>query len=248
MSETGGSTFRTAPGLRVEPTRKPVDEKLRDASKMYEKLFLSQMLKAMRSTVHESGFIKQNAAEKLFRDEMDAESVNNWADQKGGVGLADMIYKNLMEKYGVQLGVREAVQKPHGPLAMTGKSDYSGPVRASSPRPDELSLRFDRTNPSAEPTSLLAPWKGFINEKKDLGEGVHLLGISHNDGLSGRLVFRGSTERLNLGQEVQAGEPVGLLSPEAKSFFWNINLAQPLASPAAESAAVAEKKLSTVSE
>jgi len=77
---------------------------------------------------------------------------------------------------------------------------------------------------------------------------VGILGISHDGGLSGRLVFRGSTERLNLGQEVQAGEQVGLLSPEAKSFFWNINLAQPLASPAAEPAAVAEKKLSTVSE
>lgn len=239
MSETGGSSFRTAPGLPVRPQPKSVDDKLRDASKMYEKMFLREMVKAMRSTVPESGFIKQNAAEKLFRDEMDQENVNNWANHQSGVGLADLIYNNLIEKYGAQLGLKEPVQKPRGPIALNEESRYAGPTRIPAARPSETTYRFDRRVDSAEGGELLAPWSGTITEKRDLGDGATLLGLSHDHGLSGKFVFRGTAERLNLGQSVQGGERIGLLSPEAKAFFWTLGV---------ESAPGAEKGTDIVSE
>lgn len=228
MSEIDGSQFRSAPGFRAEPKRKTIDEKLKDASQMYEKLFMREMMKAMRSTVGESGFIKQNAAEKLFREEMDAETVNNWSNQQGGVGLADMIYNNLIEKYGAQMGLREKLQNAKGPIKLDDKSNYNGPVRAQGVRPGEVTYRFDKKNepaaPANEPSFLTSPWDAKITESRNLGEGVHLLGLSHDDGLSGKFVFRGTADRLNVGQSVQGGERIGLLSPDAKSFFWTLAL------------------------
>lgn len=223
MSEIDGSQFRRAPGYHEAPVRKTPEEKLREASQMYEKLFLREMMKGMRNTVGESGFIKQNAAEKLFREEMDAETVNNWSNTQG-LGLADMIYNNLVEKYGAQLGIKEKMKNPHGPIALDEKSNYAGPVRARSATSSDVTYRFDRKADAAggEPTSLTAPWSGNITESRNLGDGVHLLGLSHDDGLSGRFIFRGTPDRLTLGQSVQGGERIGLLSPEAKSFFWTL--------------------------
>jgi len=225
MSETGGSNFRTALGnVPIRPEPKSTDQKLKDASKMYEKMFLREMVKAMRATVGESGFIKQNAAEKMFRDELDQETVNNWGDQQGGVGIADLIYNNLMEKYGAQLGLREKVQRPTGPIPITERGNYTGPVRVPS-APHETSYRFDKTGGDGE-SALVAPWSGIVTEKKDLGDGASLLGLSHDHGLSGKFVFRGTPDRLVLGQPVQAGERIGLLSPEAKAFFWTLNVSE----------------------
>jgi flagellar protein FlgJ len=222
MSDTGGSSFR--PGAyRPPPVVKPMEEKLRDASKMYEKLFMREMMKAMRSTVTESGFIKANQAEKIFRDELDQEYVDKWSE-KGGVGFADLIYDNMMERFGVQLGLRSAVDKPKGPIALDSKSQFNGPTRVPTRSDKELSLRFDR-NPveAAKSAELAAPWSGLLTRKKDLGDGNYSLEIQHDNGLSGRLVFRGTPERLNVGQSVQEGDRIGLLSSEAKSFFWSVD-------------------------
>lgn len=238
VSETGGSSFRAAPGVRPAPVVKPIDEKLRDASKMYEKLFLKEMVKAMRSTVQESGFLKQNAAEKIFRDELDQETVNSWAEQKGGVGLADLIYNNLIEKYGEQLGLKAPVTKPKGPIALNDKSDFAGVARLPSPRANEMNFRLDRQPGKGSP-EVTAPWGGTLTGSRDLGEGTYLLEIAHDHGLKGRMVFRGTPDRLVLGQSVQEGERIGVLSPEARSVFWTLAL---------EAASDAEKTGPAVSE
>jgi peptidoglycan hydrolase FlgJ len=225
MSETGGSSFRATLGVRPPPVSKTVDDKLKDASKMYEKMFLREMMKAMRSTVHESGFIKQNQAEKIFRDELDAETVDNWAESRGGVGMADLIYNNLLEKYGAQLGIRQAIEKPKGPIAFNEKSELHRVSRAPAvgqSEKNDMTLKFDLEKGANR--SLLMPWNGTLTEKQDLGEGTSMLGFDYESGFRGRLVFRGQSERLNLGQSVKAGEPLASLSPEAKSFFWTIDL------------------------
>lgn len=256
MSDIDGSSFRSAPGYKPAPVRKSLDEKLRDASKMYEKLFLREMMKSMRSTVSESGFIKQNAAEKLFREEMDAETVNKWSDNQG-LGLADMIYENLIEKFGARMGLRERVQAKQGPLELNARANYTGPRRVPATKPNEVAYRFDRTggaDPAADSNKtaagLVAPWNGTVTESRDLGEGLHLLGLSHDDGLSGRFVFKGTPDRLVSGQSVQGGERIGLLSPESKSFFWTLALetAPDAGSAAPEAAPGAADRGTTVSE
>ena len=53
------------------PQQKSMDEKLKDVSALYEKHFLGEMMKAMRSTVKEGGIVQANQAEKIFREQLD---------------------------------------------------------------------------------------------------------------------------------------------------------------------------------
>lgn len=264
MSEIdGGSSFRAAGGgSRIPPRVKSVEEKLKDASKMYEKMFMREMMKAMRSSVSESGFIKKNQAEQIFQDELDQETVNNWSEHQG-VGIADMIYNNMIDRYGAQLGIRAPVSKPKGPLPLDEKSNYAGVARVPAPSVNQMTYRFDRrvmdssqdakdagrSAGSSSGQSLVAPWDGVLTGKRELGEGVHLLEIAHDHGPS-KLTFRGTPDRLVLGQSVQAGERIGLLSPEAKSFFLTVGVEGEKATPpnGVEAASGAEKALESVSE
>lgn len=66
-----------------KPIEKTPEEKLRQVSDYYEKQFMREMLKSMRSTISESGLVKTNQAEKIFRDQLDDEYVDQW-NQKGG--------------------------------------------------------------------------------------------------------------------------------------------------------------------
>lgn len=232
-SNSGGGGIAIPKAMPIRPRRtvEEMDARLREASKMYEKLFMNEMMKAMRSTVHEGGLIKQNSAEKLFRDELDQEYVNKWSE-KGGLGFSEIIYNSMIEKFGVQMGLKSPVEKPKGPLPLNEKSNFNGVTRMPTASPKEISYRFDRGDsaPEAALTGVHAPWSGLLTGKKDLADGSHLLEISHDNGLQGQLVFRGSTERLKVGQSLQEGEKIGLLSPEAKSFFWTLAPREPVVS------------------
>ena len=70
-------------------------KKLREACEGFEAMFLSMMYKQMRATVPESGlFGKKSNAIKIFEDMRDTELMNA-AAKSGGIGLADMMYKQL---------------------------------------------------------------------------------------------------------------------------------------------------------
>lgn len=76
------------------------DPRLQEAAKMYEKQFLREMVKAMRATVPESDLVPANAGERVFRQQLDDQYAEKWGDQ-GGIGLADLIYDNISERYGL---------------------------------------------------------------------------------------------------------------------------------------------------
>lgn len=215
-----GSPFMAA------PTPKSPEEKLKDVSEMYEKHFLKEMLKAMRSTVQEGGFIKTSSAEKIFRDQLDDNYVDKWND-KGGIGLSKLIYTQLVEKFGTQLGIKAPVTKPQGPIALNEKSEFTGTTFNSVGKRDQFSMRFDRAQlekPELGKSSaeVKAPWSGVLLNKVALNPDESLLEIGHDNGLKSRLVFKGALSKISTGQNLQEGEVLGLLSPEAKSLFWNV--------------------------
>lgn len=70
------------------------DKELKDACKGFEAMFLSMMYKEMRATVPENTLFGKSNAEKIFEDMRDTELMKNVADS-GGVGLADMMYRQL---------------------------------------------------------------------------------------------------------------------------------------------------------
>lgn len=218
MSETGGSSFR--PGtLRPQPQQASVEQKLRDVSQAYEKMFLREMVKAMRSTVGESGLIKQNPMEKLFREELDSEYVGSWGS-KGGVGLADLIHQNLMDRFGERLGLKEVVMKPSGPLRMDSRSETTTVARMPSPRSGETLLRFDGLRGRGD--EVVAPWRGVLLGSKRLADDLQMAEIRHDNGLVGTLTWKGSGGKLEAGRVVEPGERLGLLSMDAQSLFWGL--------------------------
>jgi flagellar protein FlgJ len=68
---------------------------IRNAAEMFESYFLQLMFREMRKTSeNERTFIPKSHAERIFTDMMDEEVAKN-AASAGGVGLADMIYKQM---------------------------------------------------------------------------------------------------------------------------------------------------------
>ncbi|HEY8272461.1 MAG TPA: rod-binding protein [Pseudobdellovibrionaceae bacterium] len=206
------------------PQVKTPDQKLHEVSEMYEKHFLGEMMKAMRSTVHEGGFVQSNQAEKIFREQLDQEYVDKWSAQ-GGIGLSELIYKQMIEKYGVQMGIKNPVVKPQGPLPLTEKDTFTAKSFHQNKKTENLSFRFDKKAPMAgefnKPLPVSSPWDGILLEKKSLLTGETFLQVDHDNGLRSQLVFKGVAGSLKTGQKIQAGETLGLLSPEVKTFFWH---------------------------
>ncbi len=218
--------------LRQPLTPEQQDQKLKDVSKLYEKQFLREMMKQMRGTVTEGGFMPANQAEKIFREQLDDEYVEKWGD-RGGIGLADMIHQQLLDKFGPALGIRPEVQKPRGPIKLDEKSLQQNPFKLHSGvnpgRPSKVSMQFDLQKMALSNNEISAPWKGSVLGVKNLNADENMLEIAHDNGLKSQLVFRGALEK-NLqpasfkpGMEIQAGQRLGLLSPEAKSLFWTVD-------------------------
>jgi flagellar protein FlgJ len=210
--------------LRAPPQTKSMDEKLKDVSQMYEKHFLGEMMKAMRSTVHEGGFIQSNQAEKIFREQLDDQYVDKWGE-KGGIGLADLIYKQMIEKYGEKMGLKAPVAKPQGPLPLTEKDSFTAKPFQKNGGGANVSFRFDKTAEAqaagGKPLEVSSPWEGTLLGKKTLLTGETLMEINHDNGLKSQMVFKGTAGPLKEGSKIQAGETLGLLSPDAKTFFWH---------------------------
>jgi flagellar protein FlgJ len=177
MSEVGKlNPFKATPP--VESNKKKVtDDKLKEVATLYERHFIREMMKQMRATVQEGGFIKQNNAEKIFRDQLDDQYADQWA-QSGGIGLSGMIYDQLIEKFGVRLGLKAAPEKPQGPIPVNEKMQFRGATiqevkkavledslslgkSESTEKSDSNSqLTFQFSKPDQEKSQITSPWAG----------------------------------------------------------------------------------------
>lgn len=209
--------------LRQMMTPEQQDQKLKHVSELYEKQFLREMMKAMRSTVHESGFIKASQAEKIFSEQLDQEYVEKWG-AKGGIGLADMIHNQLLDKYGAQLGIRPAVQKPMGPIKLDEKSNFRPKVTAAPANSELQKMSFEffkEEGANGEPTELSMPWSGKLLGQYRLDQDENILHFEHDNGLQSSLSFRGVAKTLKPQTAIEAGEKLGVLNPEATKFVWS---------------------------
>lgn len=84
----------TATHIVNEASSTKQEKELKEACKGFEAMFLSMMYKEMRKTVPENTLFGKSNAEKIFEDMRDSEMMKNIADG-GGVGLADMMYRQL---------------------------------------------------------------------------------------------------------------------------------------------------------
>ncbi|WP_413569407.1 rod-binding protein [Bdellovibrio sp. HCB117] len=206
------------------PVPKSPEQKLREVSDMYEKHFLREMTKAMRSTIQEGGFIQTSHAEKIFREQLDDHYVEKWGE-RGGVGLSDMIYTQLVEKFGVMMGIKTQVSKPQGPLPLDTKSFAARPFQHPGKK-QSVSYRIDNTQgpqgADKAPEAVKAPWDGVLLGKKTLADDQTMIEIEHDNGLKSQMVFKGGVSKVSTGEKLQAGDTLGFLSPEAKSLYWTV--------------------------
>lgn len=204
------------------------DEQLREAAKMYENHFLNQMVKAMRSTVGETeGLVKKNMAEKIFSEQLDQKYVQGWSD-KGGVGLADMIYTQIKEKYMGATTGKPMIPKGGLPIAPSKAdglpSTDSIQMKAIPPSADnQLKYRFEVQNPSGDTFEAQAPMAGKITEASQLDQGWSTVKIDHGGGVKSEMTFPGRLSQNAVGSEVQTGQRLGVLDSARPVVAWNLD-------------------------
>jgi flagellar protein FlgJ len=218
------------PQAKVNPEVDPVrvtakkNDKVMKAAEMYEQQFLREMLRAMRSTVQESELMPASQGEKIYREQMDNHYVEKWGE-RGGVGLADMIYSHIMERY---FNGNKIYQRPAGPIPLNNKGTFKLhqaqplPMAPAGQKGANLYLERLSTPNGQAAQDVVAPWSGSVAIEDTAGDSVQIR-IEHNDGVVSRLRFDGtkSAEVKSLGS-VSAGQKLGTLSPDASGVFWSI--------------------------
>jgi flagellar protein FlgJ len=179
------------------------DEQLKQAAKMYEQHFMREMVKAMRNSVPEGGLIEKSMGEKIFSEQLDNEYVQNWSN-RGGIGLADMIYSNIKERYFPKDPGQ--MQRPQGPLPLDKKNEIQWKAE-----PVNKGIQFKSDSASA-PQTITAPWSGTVGQVFTTPEGVSSVELKHDQGLVSRFVFAGDVNGLVEGAEVQSGSRIGAVS------------------------------------
>jgi flagellar protein FlgJ len=86
-----------ASGISAEAEAK----RLREACQGFEAMFLDIVFKEMRNTVPENTLFGESQGEKIWHSMLDTEMMQNVA-KSGGVGIADMMYDNLIDQVTAQ--------------------------------------------------------------------------------------------------------------------------------------------------
>lgn len=77
---------------------KAMDEKdlkeLKDVCNQFEGIMLDMMYKQMKATIHKSELLPEDAGREIFESMMDEKLVEE-AAESGGMGLSDVLYKQL---------------------------------------------------------------------------------------------------------------------------------------------------------
>ena len=206
------------------------DANLKDAAKMYENHFLNEMVKAMRSTVgQEEGVVKTNFAEKIFTEQLDQQYVDGWA-QKGGVGLADVIYSQIKEQY-LGGGKHPGMHQLNHVLPINPKKEPIGipsldsiQMKALPPAAGaKMSYRFEIPSPTAGGFDVQAPMAGRVMETSHLDHGWSSLKLDHGRGLTSELTFPGQVTALAENASVEPGQKLGSLDSMRPTLAWNLD-------------------------
>ncbi|GAB6107638.1 rod-binding protein [Fusibacter bizertensis] len=72
--------------------------KLKEASQEFEAYFINTLFKEMRKTVQDGGLVEKSDARTTFEGMLD-EEMSKSISKTGGIGLADMIYNNMVKVY-----------------------------------------------------------------------------------------------------------------------------------------------------
>lgn len=84
-------------------------EKLKEACTQFESLMLQFLYKQMKATVPKGGLFEESSARSIFQDMLDEQLMDGCS--KKGIGLADMMYKQLSAQMDRTYTVSNTAQK-----------------------------------------------------------------------------------------------------------------------------------------
>lgn len=189
------------------------DPKVLEAAKMYEQVFLKQMVGAMRQAVPKSDLVNESMGERIYKDQMYDNYVEQWSNV-GGVGLGDMIYDQIIERFGPQ----QKQIKPMGPMPINNGKTFEIENKSEG-QTGAMLLKFKPQN-NFEPMQITSPFEGEIIGSNTLENGQKALFLKHPNDMKSTFVFNGSlnTTKKNFGP----GEHIGTVSPESNEFLWKL--------------------------
>jgi flagellar protein FlgJ len=82
------------------PVTKAEERRLREAAREIEAVFVQQLLKAMRQASPRGGVLS-GTGQRVYQDMMD-EQLGRAMAKGGGLGLADMLVRDVLRRQGVQ--------------------------------------------------------------------------------------------------------------------------------------------------
>ena len=82
-------------------SRETIDRaRIREAAEMFEAHFLQMLFREMRRTnFNENGFFSRDNAQNIWTDMLDEIMADQASQTNGGMGIADMIYKQMTMRY-----------------------------------------------------------------------------------------------------------------------------------------------------
>ena len=144
-----------------------------------------------------------------------------------GIGLASLIYTQIRDRYfgatpkrmpGQQLLPITPKEHPHG----LSPSD-SIQMKAMAPEAgSKLGYRFEVQSPSGS-FEARAPMAGTVTEAARLGQGWNRVRLDHGHGLSSELTFPGIAGEISSGQQLEAGQKLGILDFQRPVLAWNLD-------------------------
>lgn len=218
MSSIPIGSYKSVQGSSQVP-----DTKLREVSELYEKQFLREMVKAMRSTVDPGGLTEPSMAENIFKEKLDHEYVEKWGST-GGIGLADVIFNQLKDRF----SGGPSMYPPAGPVPLEKGTIFKVdetkplgiPVVPSKDQDKGKDLTYQiKVDQSREVKS---PWNGRVAQSFSGPDERQTVKLEHDNGLVSTLVFSGKSEALKSGDLVGAGQKLGQVSPDHGSLTWQL--------------------------
>lgn len=212
----------------AEIKAKQQDQQMREAAKLYERHFLNEMVKAMRKTVpRQDGLIKENFAEKIFTEQLDQQYVEGWSE-RGGIGLADMIYSQIRSRFGSEKP--PSLNQPKGMLPVSPQKDEQGMKPTDSIQIKtlpattgaKLNYRFEVQDPAGR-FDVQAPMAGRVLESTSLGQGWNMVRLDHGQGLQSELTFPGHLAQNVSAAEIQPGQKLGVLDLQQPVLAWKLD-------------------------
>ena len=96
--------------LTEEEKAAKLDKELREACQGFEAMYMELMYKKMRDTVPEDELFGNSNADKIWQSMLDSEMMQQ-AAKSGGVGVADMLYKQLKPQVMASNGLENINEK-----------------------------------------------------------------------------------------------------------------------------------------